>query len=84
MDEQVKQQEPDSVILPIALENDILNYMNEKPHKEVFNLIAAVQKNAQLISTKPLEADTAKKPDAIQEEVKTEVIEEVKAEEVKA
>ena len=53
MNEKQPQQEPDSVILPIALVNDILNYMNEKPHKEVVNLIAAIQKNAQLIVTKP-------------------------------
>lgn len=82
MNEKQPQQEPDSVILPIALVNDILNYLNEKPHKEVVNLIVAVQKNAQLIVTKPaLKADPlAIKPDANPEEVKTDIVatEEVK------
>lgn len=75
MDEKTKQPEPDSVILPIGLVNDLLTYLNEKPHKEVFNLISAVQKNAQLISTKPVVVDEPIK------EIKEEI---AKTEEVKA
>lgn len=72
----ITQQEPDAVILPVALVNDILNYLNEKPHKEVANLIVAIQKNAQLIVTKPAtKADPlAIKPDAKPKEADNEVL----------
>jgi hypothetical protein len=57
--------EADSVILPIGLANDILAYLTERPHKEVFNLIAAMQKNAQLVSTKPVVADEPVKEEKV-------------------
>lgn len=68
-------QEPDSVLLPLALMNDILTYMNEKPHKEVSNMIAAVQTNAKLVVTKEPEMEVLPK---------TEVDEVVEVEEVEA
>jgi hypothetical protein len=68
------QPEPDAVILPIGLVNDILNYMNLKPWGEVNNLIIAVQKNAQPIFTKVSEKDAAEAEEIPTEEVKTEEV----------
>ena len=57
--------EADSVILPIGLANDILAYLTERPHKEVFNLIASMQKNAKLVSTKPVAAEETVKEEKV-------------------
>lgn len=40
------------VVLPVEVINNCIAYLNEKPHKEVRNLIDSIQSSAKLVEDK--------------------------------
>ena len=50
-----KTKQPELLLMPVALMNEIIIYLNEKPYKEVANYINAIQKESKLVDYKAVE-----------------------------